>query len=172
MKRFLALLLMLTLLIPALPVQAETWYVYTKNGKTLNLRDENTNKVIGNIPFGTALEPDSGKSTEKAAYVTYKGVSGFVKWEFLQKDKPKSRARTTPTPRPGTSGTLYQGGTPYQGENQTGGFEITALGAYIQYAGSGNKGAGEKWETLRITDKDNIVITADVPRGKDRKSVV
>ena len=86
---------MLCLLVPALPVQAETWYVYTKNGKTLNLRDEYTNKVIGNIPYGTALEPDPGKSTEKAAYVTYKGISGFVKWEFLQKFKLSVRKTIT-----------------------------------------------------------------------------
>ena len=167
MKRFLALLLMLALLVPALPVQAETWYVYTKNGKTLNLRDEVTNKVIGNIPYGTALEPDGSKSTETAAYVTYKGQSGFVKWEFLQRQKPKSRSRATPTPQPDASGVRYQGSgedTAYQ--TKTGGYEITALGAYIQFADSGNKGAGEKWETLRISEKDNIVITADVPRGK------
>ena len=167
MKRFFALFLILALLVPVLPARAETWYVYTKNGKTLNLRDENTNKVIGNIPYGTALEPDSSKSTEKAAYVTYKGISGFVKWEFLQKDKPKARARATATPRPNTSGTLYQGGvTAPELDQQTGGFEITALGAYIQFANGSNKGAGSKWETLRVTEQDNIVITADVPRGK------
>lgn len=84
MKRLTAYFLALILLAAALPARAETWYVYTKNGKTLNLRDEYTNEVIGNIPYGTALEPDSGKSTEKAAYVTYKGVSGFVKWSFLR----------------------------------------------------------------------------------------
>ena len=169
MKRFFALFLILVFLIPALPVQAETWYVYTKNGKTLNLRDEHTNKVIGNIPYGTALEPDMNKSTEVSAYVTYKGVSGFAKWEFLQREKPKARVRATATPRPDASGTRYDGGsagTPYQGQAQTGGYEISALGAYIQFAGSDKKGTGEKWETLRVSGSDNVVITADVPKGK------
>ena len=169
MKRLIALLLMIMLLVPALAAQAETWYVYTKNGKTLNLRDEFTSKVIGNIPYGTALEPDSSKSTEKSAYVTYGGVSGYVKWEFLQKDRPKSRASATATPRPVSGGVPYQAGSgsiPDQGPDESAGFEITALGAYIQYANRKNKAEGDKWETLHVTESDNIVITADIPRGK------
>lgn len=164
MKRFIAWFLALILLAAALPVQAETWYVYTKNGKTLNLRDEYTNKVIGNIPYGTALEPDTGKSTEKAAYVTYKGKSGFVKWEFLQKTKPKPRKKTTE--KASSEGVPYQAnsGVPYQGQ-QAASFQITARGAYIQYA-SGTKGAGDKWASLRVSPSDTVVITADVPKGK------
>ncbi len=69
MKRCFALLLALVLAVSLLPIgaMAETWYVYTANGKTLNLRDEYTNKVIGHIPYGTALTPDMNKSTELAA---------------------------------------------------------------------------------------------------------
>lgn len=172
MKRLFALLLIAALLIPVLPVQADTWYVYTQNGKTLNLRDENTGKVIGHIPYGTALEPDSGKSTEISAYVTYNGVSGYVKWSFLQREKPKgkpaSQSKAEPTPAPNVSGTPYgdTGNKPYRDEEETEGFEISAVNAYIQYANSNNKGAGSKWETLRVSPRDNIVITADVPRGK------
>ena len=180
MKRLFALLLIVALLVPVLPVQAETWYVYTKNGKTLNLRDENTGKVIGHIPYGTALEPDSGKSTEVSAYVTYNGISGYVKWSFLQREKPKSRGASKPeatptpaptpepTPAPDVPGVPYggTGSVPYQEQDETEGFEISVINAYIQYANSANKGTGSKWETLRVKPEDNIVITADVPRGK------
>ena len=77
---------------------AETYYVYTANGKTLNLRSEVDNKVIANIPYGTALEPDEEKSTERAAYVTYKDKSGFVKWAYLVKDRPAAHVRTAAAP--------------------------------------------------------------------------
>lgn len=189
MKRCVALLVLLTLAVSLLPLaaSADTWYVYTANGKTLNLRDEYTNQVIGHIPYGTALEPDMNKSTEIAAYVTYKGVSGFAKWEFLQKTPPKPRKKTqtaaaatpAPTQEPAVNVNAQtntnqgyvnpQGNVPYTGTtvvNQQGTFEISAVGAYIQYANSSNKGAGEKWSAVAVTPEDNIVITADVPKGR------
>ena len=52
-----AAVLLLTM-VPMWPTGAQTVWVYTKNGKTLNLRDEYTNKVIGHIPYGTKLETD------------------------------------------------------------------------------------------------------------------
>ena len=98
--RWTAALLAAFLLLPALAA-ADTWYVYTENGKTLNLRSEVNNSVIANIPYGTALEPDPDKSSETAAYVTYKDKSGYVKWKFLVQDKPAPKVRTsTPTPAP------------------------------------------------------------------------
>ena len=101
MKRILysAAVLALLVCLSSLSV-ADTFYVYTENGKTLNLRSATDNKVIANIPYGTALEPDSELSTETAAYVTYKGESGYVKWKYLVKEKPASRKRTSATPEP------------------------------------------------------------------------
>ena len=75
---------------------ADTFYVYTENGKTLNLRSATNNSVIANIPYGTALEPDSELSTETAAYVTYKDKSGYVKWKYLVKEKPAPKKREEP----------------------------------------------------------------------------
>jgi hypothetical protein len=176
MKRCIALFLALVLAASLLPIAAmgETWYVYTANGKTLNLRDEYTNKVIGHIPYGTALTPDMDKSTEIAAYVTYKGVSGFAKWEFLQKTPPKPKksskntASATPAPAQQTAAAANQGNVPYQGSTvvNQGSFEISAVGAYIQYADSKNKGAGDKWAAVSVSPQDNIVLTADVPKGR------
>lgn len=93
MKRWIALLLLLVLTAGIVSAYAEIWYVYTKNGKTLNLRSEKDNSVIAHIPYGTALSPDPGKSTELAAYVTYNGKSGYVKWNYLVKEKPKAKGK-------------------------------------------------------------------------------
>ena len=76
----------------------DTWYVYTKNGKTLNLRSEYDNSVIGYIPFGTPLTPDEEKSTETSAYVTYGGQSGYVRWNYLVRTKPTKNPDPTPVP--------------------------------------------------------------------------
>ena len=75
-----AAVLLLTM-VPMWPTGAQTVWVYTKNGKTLNLRDEYTNKVIGHIPYGTKLETDPSKDAQTAAYVTYKGVSGSIAFD-------------------------------------------------------------------------------------------
>ena len=170
MKRMLCVLLALSVLVSMLwcgIATAETWYVYTPNGQTLNLRDSVTNKIIGHIPYGTALEPDESRSTQTAAYVTYNGISGLAKWSFLQREMPEPRGNAvaaTPTPVPEV---LYDGGNKTnQGTPQSYQFEVTAQGAYIQYANKKNKGEGKKYETLEITSTDNIVITADVPKGK------
>ena len=169
MKRFLSFIVLAVLVVTLLPLQAmsETWYVYTANGKTLNLRDPYTNRVIGHIPYGTALEPDSNLSTQTAAYVTYNGVTGFAQWRFLQKDPPKPLAGVQ-TPAPVAVAPAIEapnsksGNIIYQGS----GYEITAHGAYIQYANKKNRGEGQKYETLFVNAEDNIVITPDVPKGK------
>ena len=54
---------------------ADAWYVKTPNGKTVNIRDEQTGEVIGHIPYGTAVYPTE-ESTETVACVTYNGVTG------------------------------------------------------------------------------------------------
>ncbi len=184
MKRMLCVLLALSMLIPMVCcgiAAAETWYVYTPNGKMLNLRDPHSNNVIGRIPNGTALEPDENLSTETAAYVTYNGMSGFVKWTFLQRANPTPSANSTtvaitpplvtpvlvtPAPAAPTQEVLYRRGDKASQEGpQVYQFEISVQGAFIQYANAKNKGEGQMYETLAVDSTDNIVITADVPRG-------
>ena len=102
--------LALALVVGCCAACAETFYVYTENGKTLNLRSATDNKVIANIPYGTALEPDDALSTETAAYVTYKGESGYVKWKYLVREKPAARKKTASTPEPtAASAQAYSG---------------------------------------------------------------
>ena len=100
---------------------AETYYVYTENGKTLNLRSATDNRVIANIPYGTALEPDDELSTESAAYVTYKDESGYVKWKYLVKEKPAPRKKNSATPAPTAVPMQYTQSSPIQSQAENSG---------------------------------------------------
>ena len=162
MKKIFTLLCVLVLTLAVFPAQADTYYVYTANGKTLNLRSPIDNSVIGNIPYGTRLETDNARSTEMAAYVTYGGKSGYVKWEFLVKDPPpargKSGASSTPAPAaapaPGTA-------LPTDGDGDT---SIQVFNAYIEYL---DVQSGQYSEVLYDYDQPRGVrITANLPGGK------
>ena len=156
LTRLLALLVLLMLLTAS--AQAETWYVYTPNGKTLNLRSPINNAVIGNIPFGTRLETDDLMSTQTAAYVTWGGQSGFVKWSFLVKDPPygtktTAQPQVTPTPKP-----EYM--LPTDGDGLV---TIQAYGAYLEYNSNKNKG---QFSAISYDTPVKLKVTADVPKGK------
>lgn len=142
-KRLVLPLLALALILCLIPASADTYYVYTENGKTLNLRSPVDNSIIGHIPYGTKLETDENLSTEISAYVTYKGISGFVKWEFLVKDppKPKSGSAAEPAAAP---------------PSQTGRGTVTirVIGGTVSYAsggGSFTEISYDKPQKLKIT---------------------
>ena len=158
----LAMALLIALLVPA-PVDAQTVWVYTKNGKSLNLRDEYTNKVIGHIPYGTKLQTDESKDAQTAAYVTYKGVSGYAKWEFLIDHKPPAKKKATATPKPASNSSVQ--GKAYQ-PAQEDQLEISSVGAYIQLADANGKGYGQMYGSVVMDGSEDILITADIPRGK------
>lgn len=61
-----------------------TVYVKTANKGTLNLRAKPNGNVLAQIPYGTKLEAESEGEWSK---VTYNGKIGYVKSEFLSKDK-------------------------------------------------------------------------------------
>ena len=77
---------------------ADTRYVYTKDGKSLNLRStpkSNTGNKIGNIPYGTKIIVreylDDGW-----AYVKYGKRFGYVMSKYLWEVKPlPKKTRTT-----------------------------------------------------------------------------
>lgn len=98
-KRFLAILVMTAILVGSLPIvqaaQAQmvgtgfTFYVYTKNGKGLNLREEPSkdSRVLASIPYGTKLTIYSFYNSTWAN-VSYKGHSGYVMQRYLVDYKP------------------------------------------------------------------------------------
>lgn len=129
MKKCVVFLLLTVLLLCAVATAlAGTYYVYTQNGKGLNLRSPKDNKVIAVIPYGTRLETDDNLSTETSAYVTYAGKSGYAKWEFLIKDPPPAKGSNGKAPtitQPPAAQTL-----PMDGEGE---ITIEAIGASISY---------------------------------------
>ena len=154
--------LMLVLTCVFMTATAETWYVKTSNGKTVNIRDEKTNKVIGTVPYGTAVEPDDDLSTERSAYVTYKGVTGFVSWKFLVREKPEAyrkgsrsssadkRTETAETPK------VY-------GE---GAYSVSVTGGVLQFQNQKGKATGSQYTEIRFDEPVSLVVTASVPKGK------
>lgn len=160
LSRLLAVLSVFVLL--AVCVQADTWYVYTPNGKTLNLRSPLNNAVIGSIPYGTRLETDNQLSTSTAAYVTWGGLSGFVKWSFLVKDPPPARNAGKASAAPAVTAVPVAGNLlPTDGE---GAAMIQALGAYIEYTSS--KQRTGKFSAVSFNAPVKVKVTADVPKNK------
>ena len=101
MKKTLAFLcivvIVATTLLPLIAL-ADTRYVYTKDGKSLNLRStptSTTGNKIGNIPYGTKIIVreylDDGW-----AYVKYGKRFGYVMSKYLWEVKPlPKKVRTT-----------------------------------------------------------------------------
>lgn len=123
-KRMVSLLLVfvmaLGLMIPAALAEDETaaeegyYYVYTENGKGLNVRETPGGKVVGNLKYGTRIHVDAFVDSNWALIVyNYDNGYGkgdyaaFVNRRFLQKTKPAAKkrpqkpsvARTTPWKR-------------------------------------------------------------------------
>ncbi len=151
-KTLLSLILLLVCLSTA--ALAETWYVKTPNGKTVNIRNRQ-NEVIGHIPYGTALVPDADECTEVVAYVTYNGVSGYVNWRYLVREKPapyrKSSAKTE-TAEPGT-----------YGEGQ---YSVSITGGVLQFQNKKGKATGTKYSEVKFDEPVSLVATASVPKKK------
>ena len=155
-KRLLPLLTVLLLF--AVSAQAEIWYVKTPNGKSLNLRSEYNNAVIGNIPNGTLLESDDSRSNSTAVYVTWGGKSGFVKRDFLSKEPPAGMWTATPAAAPLITSPLpLMRATDGDGE-----ITVQAIGAYIEYTGK----KGGPYSAVSFDKPVKVKVTADIPKGK------
>ena len=113
-KRMVSLLLVfvmaLGLMIPAALAEDETaaeegyYYVYTENGKGLNVRETPGGKVVGNLKYGTRIHVDAFVDSNWALIVyNYDNGYGkgdyaaFVNRRFLQKTKPAAKKATTKT---------------------------------------------------------------------------
>jgi len=160
MKKSLIRMLALTLALVSLCTGAlavtVTYYVKTPDGKTVNIRDEKTNEVIGHIPYGTAVEANSDKAGQNAAYVTYNGVSGYVNFRYLVSEKPAAfRKKAEATPEP-LEPVTYGEGT----------HAITVTGGVLQMTNKKGKATGTKYSTVRFDDPVTVAVTASVPKGK------
>ncbi len=157
MKKKLIRMLALVLALISLCASASaiTYYVKTPDGKTVNIRDEKTNEVIGHIPYGTMVEADSQKAAQNAAYVTYNGVSGYVNFKYLVDEKPpafRKKAEAPETLEPVT----YGEGT----------HTIAVTGGVLQMTNKKGKATGTKYSAVKFDDPVTVAVTASVPKGK------
>ncbi len=104
MKRMIALLMTLALIVTACAVipaasvaEALPMYVYTPNGKTVNVRStpEMTNNVIAQLKYGTKVMVEFINSSGWAV-VLYQGREAYIQGRFLQDNPPGPK----PTPSP------------------------------------------------------------------------
>lgn len=95
-KRSLAMLCAVVMLITVmLPLAAlanmQYRYVYTSNGKSLNLRSApvtHANNRVTHIPYGAKVAVDSYVNNSTWAYVKYNGMWGYVMTRYLVKNPP------------------------------------------------------------------------------------
>ncbi len=80
-----------------------TMYVYTANGKTLNVRSspETGNNIIGSLEYGAAVNVTGFEGDW--ARIGYFGGSAWVQSRFLQWYQPGPKPAPQPTPDPGPS---------------------------------------------------------------------
>lgn len=102
-KRFLALLCMVAILMMALPLTASAstaYYVYTSNGKPLNMRSDmvtHADNRIASIPYGTKVSVQEFMESDTWAYIKYNGKYGYVMTRYLVSTKPKALSTSEST---------------------------------------------------------------------------
>ena len=66
----------------SVPEETTTYYVYTENGKPLNVRDEPGGEIIGQLPYGEAVQIIS-EVNENWAIIPFQDATGYVNRRFL-----------------------------------------------------------------------------------------
>jgi len=102
MKRILtltvALALLLGMMLPASSLAAYNMFVYTSNGKSLNVRSEPTvgDNIIQTIPFGHEVAVDYHLGNGWTALIWGSYGTAYVQTRFLSSEKPSRK----PSPQP------------------------------------------------------------------------
>ena len=151
MKKTVLLILTILTVCMCASALAEIWYVKTPNGKSVNIREAGSGKVIGQIPYGENIIPDPGKSTESSAYVTYYGVSGYVSWAYLVREKPE-KFKKPASPKVEVTGDRVVYG---EGEHS-----VSVTGGVLQFKNKKGKASGEKYNEVKFDDPVTLVVTA------------
>ncbi|MEG1470830.1 MAG: SH3 domain-containing protein [Clostridia bacterium] len=98
---FFAVVLLATMAFPfsALALDMDDMYVYTSNGKPLNLRSApitHADNRVASIPYGAEVSIYEFVNKGTWAYVNYRGDMGYVMSRYLVAHKPNAK----PTPKP------------------------------------------------------------------------
>ena len=108
----LAVIMALGMMIPAAMAGDNTattesgyYYVYTENGKGLNVRETPGGRIVGSLKYGTRIHVDAFTDDTWALIIYNYEIPGygkgdyaaFVNRRFLQKNKPADRTETSTT---------------------------------------------------------------------------
>ena len=143
MKKAVLPILVLLLVCLCASALGDIWYVKTPNGKSVNIRDT-SNNVIGQIPYGESVIPESDKCTETVAYVEYHGVSGYVKWNYLVREQPDPWKKSSKTTK-----IVESGETVIYGEGQ---HSVSITGGVLQFQNKKKKATGTKYSEVKFDD--------------------
>ena len=155
-KKPVFIILMLLLVSVCVSAFAETQYVKTPNGKTVNMRDRD-HKVIARIPYGTALTPIADECTDTVACVTYEGVKGYVDWKYLVTEKPAPYRKTAASEQEEPAEPAVYG------EGQ---YSVSVSGGVLQFQNKKGKATGAKYSEVKFDEPVSLVVTASVPKKK------
>ena len=88
---------------------AETMYVNTSNGKSLNIRDypSKDGNVIGTFAYGASVEVDTGFVGGTWAHVYFAGGDGYCMYRYLSDYHPGPKPQPTSTAKPSPATDLY-----------------------------------------------------------------
>ena len=105
----LALVLVLSLFTTVTALASSTMYVYTSNGKSLNMRDYPSmdGNVITSIPYGAKVSVDYDFVGSSWVSVTYKSTTGYCMSRYLSTTKPNPGPSPTKKPTPTQASGLY-----------------------------------------------------------------
>ena len=148
MKKTLSLVLALMLTLGSLCIltsasaDIETWYVKTGNGKTLNVRDTETNEVIGRLPYGSSVA------------VEYFGQGGWAYIVWGSYGSAKVQASYLVKNNPGK----YDGPTDAKGNV----LSDSALGSETV------EGLNKQYNALRYGTRYNVKVVPDTRTGTAR----
>ena len=96
----LAAAVLLAVLAPAASAGGITKYVYTRNGKPLNVRSwpSVNSALLGTIPYGQAVTVENYTTDYTWAVISFGGRTAYVMTQYLVDGSPVSPVTPTPTP--------------------------------------------------------------------------
>ncbi len=170
-KKLLSLALiamMLAMFIPSV-ASADSWYVYTDDGKSLNVRSEPAkgNNVIGSLKYGESVSVRMTMANGWAVidWVHADNYVAYVQSRFLvnYKPAPKSTSKTTSTKTTSTSSSSSGSKAGIAGINA----EFKAAKQVPPYTVVARPSRASGWVNLRWAPATEAELITTCPQGKE-----
>ncbi len=94
--------LVMSFAVPALAMPGDhAYYVYTSNGKSLNMRETPSTKagIIAHIPYGAEVDVVKIEDSQWAN-ITWNGLTGYAQRRYLMDSKPSASTSSTAADNP------------------------------------------------------------------------